>query len=377
MSSVKRFGILPSMAILALSVGLINHVLIGPLLLDAAGRDAWLAVFVSLGLILPWGLIPFMNLLNKLKHKRIDYWLKDRLPPFLVWLIMAYFLLIMFMIATETLVVTTSWSGTTYLPRTPNVVLCLVFVCLCMYAALNGLRTIAFMSCILIPFVVLLGDFVMTTNMPHKDYRYLLPMLENGAMPVIKAVVYLLTSFSELFYILLFQHHLSGSYNRKHMLVLVLFLALLALGPVAGAIAEFGPVEAEKMRYPAFSQWRLVSIGKYFEHVDFFAIYQWLSGALIRTSLAIYLILEYSGIKQMKRQWLGVSVLGAALTGIAYYWVSHMVDYREVILWVYTWFGILTMSVVLVVYAISFMKARRGGNERQHHRSGNVEENRG
>lgn len=372
--TVKKFGILPSMAIITLSVGLINHVFIVPLLLDTAKRDAWLSVFLSLAVVVPWTLIPFMGLLGKLKHKRFDYWLRDHLPPFLVWIVMAYFLIVLFIISTETLIVTTSWSGTTYLPRTPNIVLSIVFLGLCLYGALKGLRTIAFMSCILVPAVVLLGDFVMSTNMPHKDYRYLLPIMENGITPVFKAVVYCLTSFSELIYLLLFQHHLNSTFKRKHVFFLVLFLGLLAVGPVTGAIAEFGPVEGEKMRYPAFSQWRLVSIGKYFEHVDFFAIFQWLSGALIRISLALNLIIEYSPIRRMKHQWIGICVLGLAMTAISYFWINNMIGYRMIILFVYTWFGVITMSVVILLYAASFMRKRRSDSEQRHHRPGNAEE---
>lgn len=371
--SVKPFGLLPSIAMIILSVGMMIHVLIGPMLIGEAKRDAWMAVFVAFAVIIPWTLIPFYGLLKKLERKRFDYWLKEHMPPIAAWLVLAYFLFVLFLIACETLIITSSWTGTTYLPRTPTFVVGCVFLGICVYASCLGLRTIAFVSCVLVPFVVLLGDFVMSANMPHKDYEYLLPLLENGFAPVAKSAVNCFTAFAELFMLLMFQHHIQKhkSFKRWHLLVLILFLALLAVGPVTGAIAQFGPFEAAKMRYPAFSQWRLVSIGKYFEHVDFFAIFQWLSGALVRLSLTLHLIMEYSPISRMKRKWIGIAILSILLASVTYYWIHNMITYRLVLLWGFKVFGIMTMAVITILYGVSFLKKRRINNE-QNHRSGDA-----
>lgn len=372
--SIKPFGLFPAIAMIVLSVGLANHVLIVPLLLSEATRDAWMSVIVALAVIIPWTLIPLYGLMKKLKHKPFDRWLFEHMPPFFGWLVLGYFLVLLFLIALETLIVTSSWTGTTYLPETPTFVVSCVFLGVCLYAACSGLRTIAFVGCVLVPFVVLLGDFVMSANMPHKEYGYLLPMLEYGISPVLRGVLPCLTSFGELFMLLLFQHHLhkQKSFKRWQLLLLTVFLALLTIGPVMGAISEFGPIEAEKMRYPAFSQWRLVSIGKYFEHVDFFAIFQWLSGALVRLSFTMYLLIEYSPISRMKRKWVGIAILTFSLALTAYYWIQDMITYRLVLTWGFRVSGIMTMSIIVILYAISFLKKRRVKRE-QHHRSGKPE----
>lgn len=369
--TIKPFGVLPAACMMILSVGLVNHVLIVPLILSVAQRDAWMAVFAALIFILPWMAIPFYGALSKLQGKRLDLWMKERLPLPVAWIFIGYMLLFAFTTATETLIVTASWAGTTYLSSTPPIAVLIVFIALCVYAASLGLRTIAFVSCLLLPIVVLVGDFVMSANMPHKDYRYLLPMFENGMSPIWQASLYSLTAFGELFLLLLMQHHFKSSFKRWHLIALVAFLALLAVGPVTGAISEFGPFEAEKMRYPAFSQWRLVTIGRYFEHVDFFAIYQWLSGAMIRISLSIYLIAEFSPVGRMKRRNIGLILIGALVGGVALYWVYHMVDYVRVLRLSYAYGGIVSCGVVIAVYGLTFVKARRSGNGRT--RAGSTE----
>lgn len=44
------------------------------------------------------------------------------------------------------------------------------------------------------------------------------------------------------------------------------------------------------MRYPAYDQWRIMGIGEFITHMDFFALYQWLCGALIRIGLFLFLL---------------------------------------------------------------------------------------
>lgn len=361
--NVKPFGILPAIAILILSVGLVNHVISVPMLLGAAHRDAWMCVWVAMLILLPWTAIPLFGALKKMKQIPIDQWLLQRLHPVFVWLLITVFLADLLLIAYETLIVTSSWTATTYLPNTPTFVIEIVFLALCLFAASSGLRTIAYMSCLLLPLVVLLGDFVMSTNMPHKDYRYLLPMLENGISPVIQGANRAITAFSELFTLLFIQHHIKGTFKRWHLILLVLFLALLTFGPITGAISEFGPAEAENMRYPAFSQWRLVSIGRYLEHVDFFAVFQWLSGALIRLSLAIHIIAEFGPVRRLKRKWISTALLAIVLAVPAYFGTKNMMLYRLVQQWTFSYLGLFMVFLVVCVWGASFLKKKQGNKQ--------------
>ncbi|XRD23741.1 hypothetical protein AABM34_14730 [Lysinibacillus fusiformis] len=50
--------------------------------------------------------------------------------------------------------------------------------------------------------------------------------------------------------------------------------------------------EASKQRYPAYEEWGLVTIGRYIEHLDFFSIYQWLTGTFIRVSFLLYIVAD-------------------------------------------------------------------------------------
>ncbi len=92
--------------------------------------------------------------------------------------------------------------------------------------------------------------------------------------------------------LLFLQHQYKDRIRWYHFGIMLFILMGLTLGPLIGAITEFGPVEAAKQRYPAYEEWGLVSIGRYIEHLDFFSIYQWLTGTFIRVSFMLYIVAD-------------------------------------------------------------------------------------
>src|SRR5690606_15365783 len=127
-------------------------------------------------------------------------------------------------------------------------------------------------------------------NIEHKDYSLLFPIFEHGfTSDILVSVVYLLGCFAEITLLLLLQHHLKKPIKLWQLIAFVLFIIMLAFGPTVGAIAEFGPVESAKQRFPAYEQWKLIKIGMYIEHLDFLSVYQWFTGTFIRSTISLYL----------------------------------------------------------------------------------------
>ncbi|WP_201006487.1 GerAB/ArcD/ProY family transporter [Paenibacillus glycanilyticus] len=357
--NAKPIGLWPIVMMTLLSVGLVNHVIVVPLLLAEAKRDAWLSIPVALIIALPIAVFPLQRVMFKMNRVRFDEWLRQRVPAFFVWLILAIINLALLFVAFGSLVDVVAWTSNTYLPLTPQFVVLFIFCFICMFAAMNGLRTIGYVSCILLPIVVVLGDFVMSANMPSKDYRYLLPMFEMGMYPIFKGSVYSLSAFMELSFLLLIQHEMKRSFKKWHLLLLTIMLMLLTLGPTIGAITLFGPEEASMMRYPAYSQWRLVQIGKYFEHVDFFAVFQWLSGALIRISLPLYLIQLYGPFRKIKRKWISMLITVFVLAIASITVLMHMKWYMILMHAYFQVAWILFGAVLLLLWILTFHKPKK------------------
>lgn len=234
------------------------------------------------------------------KQQPLVPWIEQHCGRGIAWGIRIVFILYGMSIAALTLEETVTWTHVSYMPRTPEFALALSLSLLCIFAAYYGIQAIAITSGVLLPFVVILGDFVMSANLPAKDYSLLFPVLIDGWMPVLDGTIYIGGGLVELILILFLQHHLKTKVKLWAMWLLALFLVLLMLGPVTGAITEFGPFEAAKLRYPAYEEWRLVSIGKYIHHVDFLSIYQWLSGAFIRISSTMYIAAELMPFQKNK-----------------------------------------------------------------------------
>ncbi|MFC0212870.1 endospore germination permease [Paenibacillus chartarius] len=345
--STAAIGTIPSFCIIALAVGLMNHVMVIPSLLQEAKRDAWLSV---LSMIVPytiWALLLYY-IMKKTHQQQIVIWLRENYGTMASIVFRIFFITYLFLIVVLTVKDTTVWTHASYLPRTPQLVLSASLVVLCGFAAQSGLRPLAIASGILLPFVVIFGDFVMSANLPKKNYTLLTPIMEYGAGPVLKGCVYVGGGLAELIIILLFQHRIKSNIRPWSLCLLGIFLILLVFGPVTGAIAEFGPFEASKLRYPAYEEWRLVSIGKYIRHVDFLSIYQWLSGAFVRVSISLLLLIELlpgSRNKNGKLVWL--TILGIFILVLVELPISDM-QYARFLKQVY-----LPLSLYMVV-GVSF-----------------------
>lgn len=365
---MKRFGIWPMIMMMTLSVGIVNHVIIIPLVLDSAKRDAWLCVLVSIPAALLWAVFPLMGIVHSIKERSFNEWLNARTSVVTKWLLMLILFALLVFTCFHSLVDTVAFSNSTYVPLTPAYVVTFFFIALCAYGALAGLRTIAFVSCILLPLVIFLGDFVMSANIRHKDYHFMLPIAENGFGSILDGSLYAFSALLELYMLVLIQPHLNGQMKRGGIAIFIVFLALLAIGPVTGAIAEFGPFESERLEYPAFSQWRLVTIGHYIEHLDFLAIYQWMAGSFVRISLTLYLASELLFRTNKGRNY-GIIGLSILVGFAAYYAVQRQLDYRGLLQSYFHYSGIVVVFLTLILWAIA---AADGANAKKAEGGGEV-----
>ncbi|MBM7563849.1 GerAB/ArcD/ProY family transporter [Paenibacillus sacheonensis] len=350
----------PMFMMLTLSVGLSSHVIVLPAVLDVSMRDAWMCGLLAFVVIVPWLAIFVYGPIKRTKQANLREWLRSRLSPAGAWLVVAPVLLFLLVTSFQSYVETTAWTSATFLPLTPEIVVQTVMMMLIASAALCGLRSIAFVSCMLLPVVVILGDFVMSANMPHKNYSVLLPMLEHGWGAPMHGMLYALSCAMEIFLVIFLQHYLKHPIKLWQIVTFSGFIMILMTGPTIGAITEFGPIEAEKLRYPAFSQWRLVSIGKYFEHVDFFAIFQWMSGAFIRVSLGLNLMMELIPVRGRKgRAWF-VGILGVIYIVLANVLAKMMIQAEHVIRLVFIVDLVLIVLVTTTIWLLSFHGLPKG-----------------
>lgn len=333
----------------ALMNGLTDHVIINPMLLDASGRDAWITPLAAGA---PFVLFSVLLALTMRKSGQTEWqaWLSRRAHPVLAWALRIPVGILLYAIGATTVIHTVKWNAANYMPATNAIVTSTALVAICLVLALWGMSTIAVTSGVLLPIVVALGIFVSAANGKEKDYKLLQPALEQGWGAVYDGLVYAGGGYAEIVLMLLLQHRLERPVKPWQLLLQSLFTVVIMTGPVIGAITEFGPIEAANQMASPYEQWRLIKIGQYIEHVDFFSIFQWLAGASIRVSLAVFLLADLLPVKKNDhRQW----AIGAIMCSYLVIAVLPMNDYAF-----YQWmarFYIPVSFAVLVAVAAVWM----------------------
>ncbi|PAV28677.1 hypothetical protein CIL05_15405 [Virgibacillus profundi] len=285
----RQISISQFIIIFLLSTGLSNHVLVVPLIIDVAGRDAWISVIVGFLMIIPF-LFIVLYVTKQLKNTSVFEWLEVTYSNTIRKIVAGLLVIFLFIAGFTTAWETVSWTHDTYLLNTPMLVVAFSILAASLYIA-GRVNVIAICAGILLPFVVFLGVLVAVGTIPDKNYSLILPVLvEQNWTDVFKGSIYVFGSLSEIFMLIMLQHQIMRKVAFRHLFLLSFVLFILVMGPLLGSIAIFGVEEAGKIKYPAFLQWRILSIGQYFNHLDFFSIYQWLSGSFIRLALILYLI---------------------------------------------------------------------------------------
>lgn len=309
---MKHTGSISMLHVIFLSmtvIGLKNHVTILPPLLNVAGRDGWISVLLATLVLLPWGLL-LLYINKKTNQTPMKDWLKQKIgkvgSSIFLFLVAISFLLLASFTISEAL----QWVKSTFLPDTPLILLLLLFTILCVFLITTSIQTIVITNVIVLVGVVTFGFFAAFTNIQVKNYELLRPFLEHGFEPVIKGMMYPASGIIELFLILFIQHKVKGQIRFRHYIAMIFILTGLTLGPLIGAITEFGPTEAAKQRFPAYEEWGLVALGRFIEHLDFFSIYQWLTGTFIRVGLMLYIIVDLFNLNvknKKKKIWIYIA----------------------------------------------------------------------
>ncbi|WP_308128750.1 endospore germination permease [Bacillus sp. sid0103] len=275
--------------LLVLSTGLLNHVLLIPNILTAAGRDSWLSVIVAYPISLFFLWLVYFIVKNS-PNEGFFSMIRQRLGRTFSTLFTIPVILFLFSSSYVTFRDLMIWLKAYFLADASVFMINGFLVFVCFLITLAGVKSMAISSGFLLPLVVLFGIVIALTNTSLKDPSLLLPVFADGYSPLIRGGIYVLSGLLEIYIVILLQPFSQEPIKFKQLFILLTFLTGLIFGPLSASIMEFGPTESIYFRYPAYEQWRILSIGEYISHLDFFALYQWLSGALIRIGLFMYLL---------------------------------------------------------------------------------------
>lgn len=347
--------------IIMTAIGLNNHVTIIPHVLSAAKRDSWISLLIALVIILLWGSL-LIYIHKGTGQQNIFEWIEQHIGKLPKWVLSVFISLVFVLLAAITLREMVSWTKVSYLMVTPSVFQIVLFVLLCFFLALTSIQTMAIVNFFLLSAIIVFGFFVGIANFQFKDFSLLKPVLEHGFKPVFSGLIYPLSGMVELIALLFIQQKLHDKVTYKDFFINSIIITWLTVGPLIGAIIEFGPNEAARQRFPAFEEWSLVTIGRYIEHVDFLAIYQWTSGAFIRMSFLLFIALEVFQLKNKRKRLIVLSIFSVIIIILNLIPLSDLTLYhlQSTIFMPLTFWFFLTVSLLLSLFVfIGNRKKRR------------------
>lgn len=118
MVNTGKISFIQAASIIMLTVGLTNHVMIIPILLDEAGRDSWISVIIASLAYIPI-IICIHYIIKKTGQMSIRDWLSDRFGRWATWPFLLIFIVYFVFMGAFTLKDTNTWTISSYLPGTP------------------------------------------------------------------------------------------------------------------------------------------------------------------------------------------------------------------------------------------------------------------
>lgn len=208
-----------------------------------------------------------------------------RIPGKLVNFLILFFYLI------TTGVVVRSYSEfivTSFLFKTPQIVVISSMVALCAFCVYGGLEVLARIGQLLFPVFLLPILFSVIFLAPDLQMKNIFPILENGLVPPLKGAIPLAGWFAEFFLIAFLLPFLSDKKKGMKFGLFSVMMAMLSL-VVVNLVVLFVLGETTKNKlYPLMNAARYASVGGFFENMEAVVMTVWIAGAFVKITAFYY-----------------------------------------------------------------------------------------
>ncbi|MEH7481060.1 endospore germination permease [Neobacillus drentensis] len=176
---------------------------------------------------------------------------------------------------------------TSFLPKTPKIVVVGSLVLVCAFAVRGGVEVLGRLAQLFVP-LFLLPPLMFFLLLPDLKTENMFPIMEYGIMPSILGAVVPQAWFSEVFLIsMLLPFVTDREKGGKWGNFALLFSMLLLVFTNFVCIFLFGET-VTSLSYPLFTAFRYISIADFFQHLESFVIANWLLGAFIKVAVFFY-----------------------------------------------------------------------------------------
>lgn len=334
-----------------------------PVLLQVAGRDAWLSALLAVPLA---GMFVYM-----LWHLRqnVDGEPRSILIQ-LVGVMSARFLSLafagyFFFVSLLSVVFLTDMVHIYFYPETPISVIVAAFIPFVAFTVRKGIWAIAMTATVFGILTVFTGNSTAFLSFPQKDWSEIQPFLEFGIHPVLWGSLIVLSMWVELLFLLFVPLDSRRNKGKSRIPLSWLFIVLtngyMTASSLLGVVAFFGFDMARNFVYPTAEELNLLSLG----FVDRFSIYIILNlslGCFVRTSLYYRLTYELMfpfSSRQHVKPWVrnGLMTFALSVMGYAAWFIAS--DHVRVMQW--TEYYTYTAALFIVPFILAGLHRFRTG----------------
>ncbi len=344
--------------LLVMTLAIMGHVGILPLLLDVAGRDSWISILLSIPLAFMFGYAIFRLRLkypNQEFSSIIHTILGKPVGSIINFLLISYFLLLTIF----SLALYSDFVFISFLPETPQIAIIFWFMIFFIFATLKGIKRIALLAGILTFFSEISGHTVTTLDTPMKDWRLLQPFLEFGWGPVLWGTLIITSVWVEL--LLLFCVPLENIREKRMFLLWgigIILNVIMMLSTTTGCITIFGLGQSQDFIYPALESVRIISLG-FIDRFDVYGLLLMSEGTYIRCSLFFRIAYDSTvstvSSKWVKRGWFTGFVL-LVFFGTYYLSREYLRLDRATDFYTYT---VILIPIPFLLLGVSYLRGKK------------------
>ncbi|MCL5676580.1 MAG: endospore germination permease, partial [Firmicutes bacterium] len=254
----------------------------------AAKRDAWLAVPLGEGLGIAMAFI-YTGLLARFPGKTLveaatcalGTWLGKFVGLLYFW----------FALHLGSLVLRNSWEflAATVLRQTPPPATAIVLMLLVWYATRGGVEVIARTAQLLVPLVIIIPTLFIVAMPSHVNLRNLLPILENGWVPLLKGSLQTATfpAGETILFTMILPYMKPAGEARRVTVSAIAATAVLGTLVVGRDVAVLGSLR-EHLSYPAYDGVSMVTIANFVEGLEALLVALWIVGTFTKITVCHY-----------------------------------------------------------------------------------------
>ncbi|MEE3807321.1 GerAB/ArcD/ProY family transporter [Lysinibacillus fusiformis] len=277
--------------LLFLSVSFLAHFVLIPTIFTVVEREAWISALASVIPIFFFAL--FISRITTNNTSFLELTSVQTSRPLYLFIITSY--IVYFISSTfVSLKFTIIWADESFNSDYPYFITVILFILLCFYGSLKGIKTIAIQSIIICSLYIFLFVLLNLGNSMNNEYELLLPVYTSNTPSILWGILYICIGILEMGFILIVLNgYVKERMKRKGILVFSIVFVILVFISIATTISEFGIYITQKMLFPLNEQWRVLSFGKYFTRLDSLSVLQILSVAFIRICLFMYIVSSF------------------------------------------------------------------------------------